>query len=156
MLNELTKNLPDGVREAVGAGLAAGLGAVTGGGAGAATAFNADTNNRQLHQDSNQNEVARLKEMANGDPQREADLVASACALVKCSAEYPDGSDEKNIGRQSRLRGTNPSVRKIETGSSRSRKRRMATQQAVCGRKTNIYLHMMEWTLSVIGPRKTK
>ncbi|WP_199285789.1 hypothetical protein [Xanthomonas vasicola] len=49
MLNELTKNLPDGVREAVGAGLAAGLGAVTGGAAGAGTAFNADTNNRQLH-----------------------------------------------------------------------------------------------------------
>ncbi len=48
-LNELTKDLPDGVREAVGAGLAAGLGAVTGGASGAATAFNEDTNNRQLH-----------------------------------------------------------------------------------------------------------
>ncbi|QBG93743.1 hemagglutinin repeat-containing protein [Xanthomonas oryzae] len=51
MLNELTKNLPDGVREAVGAGLAAGLGAVTGGANGTATAFNEDTNNRQLHPD---------------------------------------------------------------------------------------------------------
>ncbi|MGD3046669.1 RES family NAD+ phosphorylase, partial [Xanthomonas oryzae] len=108
MLNELTKNLPDGVREAVGAGLAAGLGAVTGGGAGAATAFNADTNNRQLHQDSNQNEVARLKEMANGDPQREADLVASACALVKCSAEYPDGSDEKKYWAAIEVEGNKP------------------------------------------------
>ncbi|OLK68430.1 hypothetical protein IXO725_19135 [Xanthomonas oryzae pv. oryzae] len=48
-LNELTKDLPDGVREAVGAGMAAGLGAVTGGASGAATAFNEDTNNRQLH-----------------------------------------------------------------------------------------------------------
>ncbi|WP_235430561.1 hypothetical protein [Xanthomonas sp. MUS 060] len=48
-LTELTKDLPDGVREAVGAGLAAGLGAVTGGASGAATAFNEDTNNRQLH-----------------------------------------------------------------------------------------------------------
>ncbi|WP_052688510.1 hemagglutinin repeat-containing protein [Xanthomonas albilineans] len=50
-LNELTKDLPDGVREAVGAGLAAGLGSVTGGASGAATAFNEDTNNRQLHPD---------------------------------------------------------------------------------------------------------
>ncbi|WP_236614431.1 RES family NAD+ phosphorylase, partial [Xanthomonas vasicola] len=108
MLNELTKNLPDGVREAVGAGLAAGLGAATGGAAGAGTAFNADTNNRQLHQDSNQNEVARLKEMANGDPQREADLVAAACALVKCSAEYPDGSDEKKYWAAIEVEGNKP------------------------------------------------
>ncbi|MFA1729504.1 hypothetical protein ACD582_19955 [Xanthomonas nasturtii] len=49
MLNELTKNLPDGVGEAVDAGIAAGLGAAVGGSAGAATAFNSDTNNRQLH-----------------------------------------------------------------------------------------------------------
>ncbi len=107
-LNELTKDLPDGVREAVGAGLAAGLGAVTGGASGAATAFNEDTNNRQLHQDSNQNEVARLKEMANGDPQREADLVAAACALVKCSAEYPDGSDEKKYWAAIEVEGNKP------------------------------------------------
>ncbi|WP_327196751.1 scabin-related ADP-ribosyltransferase, partial [Xanthomonas albilineans] len=107
-LNELTKDLPDGVREAVGAGLAAGLGAVTGGASGAATAFNADTNNRQLHQDSNQNEVARLKEMANGDPQREADLVAAACALVKCSAEYPDGSDEQKYWAAIEAEGNKP------------------------------------------------
>ncbi|WP_080934343.1 hemagglutinin repeat-containing protein, partial [Xanthomonas albilineans] len=107
-LNELTKDLPDGVREAVGAGLAAGLGSVTGGASGAATAFNEDTNNRQLHQDSNQNEVARLKEMANGDPKREADLVAAACALVKCSAEYPDGSDEKKYWAAIEAEGNKP------------------------------------------------
>ncbi len=59
-LNELTKDLPDGVREAVGAGLAAGLGAVTGGASGAATAFNEDTNNRQLHPD----EVKWIKDNA--------------------------------------------------------------------------------------------
>lgn len=41
------KNLPDGVREALGAGIEAGLG--MGGSAGAATAFNSDTNNRQSH-----------------------------------------------------------------------------------------------------------
>ncbi|RBJ36684.1 hemagglutinin repeat-containing protein, partial [Xanthomonas oryzae] len=107
-LNELTKDLPDGVREAVGAGMAAGLGAVTGGASGAATAFNEDTNNRQLHQDSNQNEVARLKEMANGDPKREADLVAAACALVKCSAEYPDGSEEKKYWAAIEAEGNKP------------------------------------------------
>ncbi|MCL2831518.1 MAG: hypothetical protein FWD77_12410, partial [Betaproteobacteria bacterium] len=50
-IDELTKDLPDGVKQAVGAALASGLGAAVGGTSGAATAFNADTNNRQLHPD---------------------------------------------------------------------------------------------------------
>jgi filamentous hemagglutinin len=49
-INDLTKNLPDGVRGAVGAGIAAGLGVAVGGTAGGVAAYNADINNRQLHQ----------------------------------------------------------------------------------------------------------
>ncbi|MGV3498690.1 MAG: hypothetical protein ACO1OR_07685 [Hydrogenophaga sp.] len=41
--------MPDGVRQLVGAGLAAGIGVIAAGTAGAAAAFNADVNNRQLH-----------------------------------------------------------------------------------------------------------
>lgn len=48
-LNEFTADMPDGVRQLVGAGLAAGIGVIAAGTAGAAAAFNADVNNRQLH-----------------------------------------------------------------------------------------------------------
>ncbi|WP_343239069.1 hemagglutinin repeat-containing protein, partial [Stenotrophomonas sp.] len=90
-LEVVTENLPAGVKEIFGAGLAMGIGSVAGG-RGAAAAFNEDTNNRQLtHVES-----ARIKELADGDPLREAQLLAAACALVKCSSEYPAGSpDEK-------------------------------------------------------------
>jgi len=47
-LNEITAGMPSGVRELVGAGLAAGIGSI-GGGVGAASAFNEDANNRMLH-----------------------------------------------------------------------------------------------------------
>ena len=51
------------------------IGGLTGGaagaaGAGAATAFNEDLNNRQLHP----SELKRINELANGDPQKEAKL----------------------------------------------------------------------------------
>ena len=48
-INELTQDMPEGVKQAVGAAIATGLGAIVGGQAGAATAFNEDMNNRQLH-----------------------------------------------------------------------------------------------------------
>jgi hypothetical protein len=69
-------------------GTAAAIGGVAGGGAGAATALNADVNNRQLHPE----EKARIKQLAGGDPGKEARLTAAACALVRCYAEYPEGS----------------------------------------------------------------
>lgn len=52
--------MPDGVKGLVGVGIAAGIGAIAGGTAGAATAFNADLNNRQLHP----NERALAKRLA--------------------------------------------------------------------------------------------
>ncbi|OLK68451.1 hypothetical protein IXO725_19090 [Xanthomonas oryzae pv. oryzae] len=85
-LNELTKDLPDGVREAVGAGIAAGLGAVTGGASGAATAFNEDTNNRQLHQV----EAKALEQLKKGKSEEEQyRLTAAACAYTHCAEGVP-------------------------------------------------------------------
>jgi filamentous hemagglutinin len=66
------------------------IGGAVGGGAGAATALQGDQYNRQLHQ----TEKDRIKQLAGGDPNREADLSAAACALVKCSAEYAIGTPE--------------------------------------------------------------
>ena len=48
-ISSVTADLPEAVRNGVGAAIAAGLGAVVGGYGGAAAAFNADVNNRQLH-----------------------------------------------------------------------------------------------------------
>jgi len=75
------------------AGAAAGtIGGVVGGSVGAVTGLNVDTNNRQLHPQ----EKARIKQLAGGDPQKEARLTAAACALVRCYAEYPEGSAAYN------------------------------------------------------------
>ncbi|RUS67788.1 tRNA nuclease CdiA [Saezia sanguinis] len=62
-LSTMTADLPPGVKEAVGAGLASGLGYLTGGEGGASTAFNQDTNNRQLHRQERDliRELAREK-----------------------------------------------------------------------------------------------
>ncbi|WP_234003441.1 VENN motif pre-toxin domain-containing protein [Stenotrophomonas sp. MYb57] len=52
---------------------------------------NAVENNRLL----NVIELARIKELSNGDVVREAELTAAACALVKCSAGFAEGSVER-------------------------------------------------------------
>ncbi|WP_291915360.1 hemagglutinin repeat-containing protein, partial [Limnohabitans sp.] len=77
-----------------GAGMATAgtLGTAAGGTVGGGSAFNTDTSNRQLHPEEKQ----RIKELAKGDPQKEARLTAAACALVKCYAEYPEGSAAYN------------------------------------------------------------
>ncbi|TDY37047.1 hemagglutinin repeat-containing protein [Paraburkholderia rhizosphaerae] len=68
--------------------LATAAGAAVGGSAGAFTAANADLNNRQLHPD----EKTRIHELAGNDSVEEARLTAAACAMVRCYAEYPEGS----------------------------------------------------------------
>ena len=75
-------------------GTAAGLGSAVSGGrtAGAAMGFNVDANNRQLHP----SEIQRIKELAKDDPQKEAKLTVAACALVKCYAQYEEGSAAYN------------------------------------------------------------
>ena len=53
---------------------------------GALTSYNAETYNRQLHQ----NEKERIKLLANGDEEKERRLEIAACALVHCSAQIPE------------------------------------------------------------------
>jgi filamentous hemagglutinin len=78
-------NVPEPVKQALGAVAAATIGAAVGGIAGAATGVNIDLNNRQLHP----TETQRIKQLAAGDPQQEARLTAAACALVHCANGVP-------------------------------------------------------------------
>ncbi|AWH88632.1 DUF637 domain-containing protein [Limnobaculum parvum] len=63
-----------------------------------------DQNNRQLHQ----TEKERLKELAGGDEDKEKQLTAAACALVKCSAEFAEGTAEKAAYEALELAGNRP------------------------------------------------
>lgn len=64
-----------------------GVGAAAGGSAtGGITGMNQDVNNRQLHVA----EQDRIKKLANGDKQKEANLTAAACALVRCADGIPE------------------------------------------------------------------
>jgi len=87
--------LPQSVATAAGqlvsGATAAGLGAAVGGTAGAAAAFNGDLNNRQLHV----TETEAIKRAAMGDKEKEARLTKAACYAVKCWAQYPEGSVER-------------------------------------------------------------
>ncbi|WP_407465323.1 hemagglutinin repeat-containing protein [Xanthomonas campestris] len=69
---------------------------------GGAIAGNAVENNRMLADA----EINRIKTLANGDPQKEARLTIAACALVKCSAQYADGSEEKKFWAAVEEKGT--------------------------------------------------
>ena len=71
--------------------IGAAAGAMSGGSSetmkqGALTSYNAETYNRQLHQ----NEKERIKLLANGDEEKERRLEIAACALVHCSAQIPE------------------------------------------------------------------
>jgi hypothetical protein len=85
-----SENTAAGIARLITGVTAAGVGgAITGGDfAGSGQAFNVDSNNRQLHEE----EVARIKRLAKGDKEKEQRLTDAACALVKCYAEYPEGS----------------------------------------------------------------
>ncbi|GLU34045.1 hypothetical protein WKR88_04985 [Trinickia caryophylli] len=60
--------------------------------AGAGGALNADLYNRQLHPD----EKKAIHDAAHGDKAEEEKLTRAACYAVKCWAEYPPGSDQRN------------------------------------------------------------
>ncbi|WP_205408505.1 hypothetical protein [Xanthomonas arboricola] len=100
----LQKNLPEGVKQAVGAGLAAGLGAAVGGSAGAATAFNEDANNRQLHQ-VEAKALERLKEGKTEDEQYR--ITAAACAYVRCADGVPTDDPQYAALKQLQTNGLN-------------------------------------------------
>ncbi|MGU7817101.1 hemagglutinin repeat-containing protein, partial [Burkholderia sp. AW49-1] len=72
--------------------LATGAGAAVGGESGAFSGYNVDRFNRQLHPD----EKKAISDKANGDKDEEKRLTRAACYAVKCWAEYPAGSDERN------------------------------------------------------------
>lgn len=80
------------------------VGAAVGGGNGAATALAGEQFNRQLHPD----EIGRIKEIANGDPNVEAELIAAACALVKCSAGSTLGTEEYAYWAAVEAKGNSP------------------------------------------------
>lgn len=71
---------------------AGGAGALVGGGTGALTSAAVDRFNRQLHPD----EKKAIQDKANGDKDEEKCLTRAACYAVKCWAEYPVGSDDRN------------------------------------------------------------
>lgn len=91
-LDEQQKQTILALSQAVGA-LAGGVGgqSLTGAALGASIAGNSVENNRLL----TATEIARIKELSDGDVAREAELTAAACALVKCSAGFAEGTDER-------------------------------------------------------------
>jgi len=68
---------------------------------GALTSYNAETYNRQLHQ----NEKERIKLLANGDEEKERRLEIAACALVHCSAQIPEDDPRYEAEYQKEILG---------------------------------------------------
>ncbi|MFN5350363.1 MAG: hypothetical protein ACK5A0_12635, partial [Polaromonas sp.] len=81
----LSADAAKGIASSIAGLTAAGVGAAVGGAQGAATAATVDFNNRQLHP----LETQRIKELANGDPRKQARLTEAACALVRCADGVP-------------------------------------------------------------------
>ena len=86
--------------------IGAAAGAVSGGTSetmkqGALTSYNAETYNRQLHQ----NEKERIKLLANGDEEKERRLEIAACALVHCSAQIPEDDPRYEAEYQKEILG---------------------------------------------------
>lgn len=100
-LNELTDNLPAGVRQAVGAGLAAGLGYLTGGNSGMSAAVNQDFNNRQLHPDEKRIIAEMAQEMAcKGNPQcTQADIKRWQDNLETAALVMVDTQSEEDLSK---------------------------------------------------------
>jgi filamentous hemagglutinin len=76
--------MPEGVKQAVGAALAAGIGAAVGGSAGAATAFNEDVNNRQLHSQERQ----KIRELAKKKAEETCAAFSGLADCVKTQTLY--------------------------------------------------------------------
>ena len=91
----LTADQRNAIQQASAAGLGALIGASLGGDSNtvnqsAQMAWRTEKFNRQLHPDEKQ----RIKDLANGDKEKEARLTAAACALVHCSAQIPSDDPE--------------------------------------------------------------
>lgn len=100
------------------AGLAIGA-AVGNGNVGAiSAAANTDWNNRQLHPD----EMKRIKELSQGDKEKEQRLTIAACALVHCSAQL---SEENPIYEQTK------NLEKLGSSEAYAEERALLKQQKV-------------------------
>ena len=91
----LTADQRNAIQQASAAGLGALIGASLGGDSNtvnqsAQMAWRTEKFNRQLHPEEKQ----RIKDLANGDKEKEARLTAAACALVHCSAQIPSDDPE--------------------------------------------------------------
>ncbi|OOF47999.1 hypothetical protein BKK54_11260 [Rodentibacter genomosp. 1] len=89
------EKLREAAQQATALMIGAMAGAVTGGSSdavkqGALASYNAESFNRQLHQ----NEKERIKILANGDEEKERRLEIAACALVHCPAQIPSDSPD--------------------------------------------------------------
>ncbi len=105
-ITNLTSNLPEGVKAAVGVGLAAGLGSLLAGSTGAAMGVNQDVNNRQLHPDELNFLADKAKEFAdiiygcgeqcssNQIKDARGRLIREAYSRVDSIGSSPDAYDE--------------------------------------------------------------
>jgi filamentous hemagglutinin len=93
-LSDAQKQTIVALSQVVGA-LAGGVASGNLGGAnvGASVAENAVVNNRML----TPREVERIKELSEGDQEKQDRYVVAACAEVKCSAEFAEGSEAYNF-----------------------------------------------------------
>lgn len=91
--------------------VAGGIGAVVGGGSGAATAANVDRFNRQLHPSEEQ----KLKELQKGKTAEEQyRLAAAECALVHCADGVPDSSANRALLQKMQNDGQNYSAEQAQ------------------------------------------
>ena len=67
-------------------------------------ARNAATNNRL----ATQQEKDRIRQLAGGDSEKERRLTAASCALIRCSAQFAEGSEAWRIGRALEIEGARP------------------------------------------------
>jgi filamentous hemagglutinin len=85
----LASNVASGIAGAVAGGAIGGTGGAV---SGANGALGADLYNRQLHPEENK----IIKDLANGDANKEHRLEAAGCALVHCAAEFAPGTADYN------------------------------------------------------------
>ncbi len=89
-INKATSDLPEGVKNVVGAAIAMGIGATAGGATGAATAFNSDMNNRQLHPTEAQlikDNAKRFAQRLYGKSAPSAEQIKAAEAMLANTAQ---------------------------------------------------------------------
>jgi filamentous hemagglutinin len=88
----LSKESAEAIAKTVAQTTALATGAALGGTQGGAMALNVDANNRQLHP----SEKKKIAELAKSTGLSEDKLGRAACYAVKCWAEFPEGSKERD------------------------------------------------------------